>query len=218
MVIEEPEDAVDGDPTPDEGITIGQFYQQIMQQIKLLGQGGNIFTGDPAKQVRSAFPELQRLFIHDERSALHGLELIVRQGEGSAVSPLESPGELAHYYKYAEIYHGRALVPNPVPGAEPAWVFMGHAIHFQQAGVQPVIVNPAPASYAGFPEIQRLNDNFNRAYSDMLRKLDLVFNGQPDQLGPALLQMQALKTMAQYMMAQETVPGQTAGPTFNWVA
>ncbi|WP_338847140.1 ferritin-like protein [Massilia sp. W12] len=218
MMIEEPEHAVDGDPTPDDGVTIGEFYKEIQQQIVQAGKGGNIFTGDPAKQVTTGFAELQHLHICDQKSALAGIELIIRQGEGSSRSPLEPDGELAHYYKYAEIYHGRKLVHNPDPKGEPPWAFLGHPIHFDPCGVEPVIVNPSSASYAGKPELQRLNLNFNTGYSDLLRKLDLVFNGQPDQLGPALLFMQNMKSMAQYMMAQEVVPGQTAGPTFEWIA
>jgi hypothetical protein len=218
MVIEEPERTVDGDQPPQEGVTIGQFYQHIKDEIVALGQGGrNIFTGNPLKQLVTGFPELQNSGVTDQASALAALDLIIAQGEGSATSALDPEDELAHYYKYAEIYYGRKLILNPDPAGKPAWVFAGHRIEFQPAGVYPVIVNPSLQSYASKPRLADLNMTFNRSYSDLLRKLHQVFNGHPDFLGPALLSMQGLKEQAQMMMSLDIVPGQTAGPTFTYI-
>ena len=135
------------------------------------------------------------------------------------MSPLDPEHELAHYYKFAEIYYGRALVPNPdlAAATKTPWVFAGHPIAFDPAGVHPVISNPSLVSYDEQPRLLDLNQSFNRAYSDLLRKLHLVFNGRPDWLGPALLEMQALKKQAQLLMTQEVVPGLTAGPTFEYI-
>jgi hypothetical protein len=219
MVIESPDTTLDGDPPSAEGATIGQFYRHLQHEIVALNRKKNIFTGDPARQLRTGFAELQTDGVTDERSALAAIDMIVDQGEGTRVSPLDPEHELAHYYKFAEIYHGRALVPNPDPAAakQTPWVFAGHPIAFDPAGVQPVIVNPSVASYAGRPQLLSLNRSFNRGYSDLLRKLHRIFNGQPDWLGPALLEMQALKQQAQLLMTQEVVPGQTAGPTFEYI-
>jgi hypothetical protein len=219
MVIESPDTTVDGDPPSAEGVTIGQFYRHLQAEIVALGKKKNIFTGKPELQLRTGFAELQNAGVTDERSALAAIDMIVEQGEGTQVSPLDPEHELAHYYKFAEIYHGRALVPNPDLAASKMtpWVFAGHPIVFDPAGVHPVIVNPSVASYADRPRLLDLNRSFNRAYSDLLRKLHQVFNGRPDWLGPALLEMQALKHQAQLLMTQDVVPGQTAGPTFDYI-
>lgn len=219
MVIEEPEQTVDGTIPPPDGETIGQFYQHIKDEIIALGKKGNIFTGDPARQLVTGFPELQNGGVTDEASALAAIDLIVEQGEGSATSPLDPEHELAHYYRYAEIYHGRKLIANPDTGPAPVppWVFKGHPITFDPAGVYPVISNPGADSYAGLPRLRDLNHTFNVGYSDLLRKLHQVFNGRPDWLGPALLGMQSLKYQARLLMSQEVVPGLTAGPSFEYV-
>jgi hypothetical protein len=219
MVIEEPEHTVDGTRPPDDGLTIGAFYAHIKDEIVALGEGGNIFTGDPKRQLATGFPELQNPGVVDQASALAAIDLIVEQGEGSSTSPLDPEKELAHYYKYAEIYHGRKLIPNPDPAqaAKTPWVFEGHRIEFDPAGVHPVIVNPSAESYRGKPRLRDLDQAFNAGYSDLLRKLHRVFNGQPDWLGPALLSMQNLKAQAQLLMTQPIVPGQTAGPTFHYL-
>ncbi|MEN9864860.1 MAG: hypothetical protein RL748_450 [Pseudomonadota bacterium] len=219
MVIEEPEQTVDGTKPPPDGMTIGEFYQHLQSEIRELSKKHNLFTGNPARQLRTGFVELQDMNVHDADTAIAALQMIIDQGEGTADSPLDAPDELAHYYKYAEIYHGKKLIANPAPKpGEPAWVFAGHRIAFNPAGVQPVIVNPNAGTYAGKPRLQDLNYSFNQTYSNMLRMLEQVFNGQPDYLGPAMLSMQNLKQQAQLLMAQEIVPGQTAGPTFDYVA
>jgi hypothetical protein len=219
MVIEAPETTVDGDPSSEEGITIGAFYQHLKGEIVALNKKKNIFTGDPARQLRVGFAELQDAGVIDQSSALSAIELIVEQGEGTSTSPLDPERELAHYYKYAEIYHGRKLIPNPdlVAAKQTPWVFKGHPIAFDPSGVFPVIVNPSAATYAGHPRLQDLNRTFNTTYSVLLRRLHQVFNGRPDWLGPALLGMQNMKQQAQLLMAQDIVPGQTAGPTFEYI-
>lgn len=219
MVIEEPEQTVDGTVPPQDGVTIGEFYQHIKDEIVALGQTGNIFTGKQSLQLVTGFPELQNRGVVDETTALAAIDLIIAQGEGSSTSPLDPECELAHYYKYAEIYHGRKLIPNPDASqcATTPWVFKGHPIAFDPTGVYPVISNPTPSSYQSKPRLQELNHAFNAAYSDLLRKLHQVFNGKPDWLGPALLTMQNLKSQAQLMMSQEVVPGQTAGPSFEYL-
>jgi hypothetical protein len=219
MVIESPDTTLDGDPPSEEGITIGQFYRHLQAEIVALNRKRNIFTGDPARQLRVGFVELQDAGVTDQASALAAIDMIVEQGEGTRTNPLDPEGEFAHYYKFAEIYHGRKLVPNPdlAAAAQAPWVFEGHRIVFEPDGVHPVIVNPTRAAYADHPYLQDLNATFNRGYSDLLRKLHRVFNGAPDWLGPALLGMQALKQQAQLLMTQEVVPGQTAGPTFDYV-
>jgi len=218
MVIESPEIPLDYDLSMAEGITIGQFYRHLQDEIVALNKENDIFTGKPELQLETGFRELQIAPVTDEESALAAIDLIVAQGEGTSMSPMDPERELAHYYKFAEIYYGRALVPNPDQAAATAtpWVFAGHPIAFDPAGVHPVISNPSQASYGGQPRLLDLNLSFNRAYSGLLRKLHRVFNGRPDWLGPALLEMQALKQQAQLLMTQEVVPGLTAGPTFEY--
>jgi hypothetical protein len=221
MSIEEPENPIDQSQAPgSDSLTIGEFYQHIQEKIIALSKEGNLFTGNPKKQLLTGFPELQNQGITDAQSAVDALELIVKQGEGTTTSPLDPEHELAHFYKYAEIYHGRKLIANPEPrfAKDKAWVYKGHRIEFDPSGVQPVIANPNPDTYKDHPRLLSLNLAFNAAYSDLLRKLHQVFNGRPDWLGPALLSMQNLKDQAQLMMSLEIVPGQTAGPTFEYIS
>jgi len=220
MVIEEPEDPLhfpvltmaDGGGPP---TTIGQFYDGIMEQIRKLGN--SIFTGDPKKQLTTGFVPLQTMHIHDVESANKAIELIVRQGEGTKTSPLDPEHELAHYYRFAEVYYGKKLIPNPDHGPDkPVYVYGGHPIRFNPADVLPVMTNPNRSSYAPSSTAFNLNHVFNQTYTSLLKALQSTFSGEPDRLGPAITFMESMKEQALVLMTTEVVPGQTAGPTFDY--
>jgi len=223
MVIEEPEAplnfpvrslAAESLPAP---ITIGQFYAGIKKQIQQLSESTNIFTGNPARQLTTGFEVLQTLRIADAGSAIAAIELIVAQGEGSATSPLDPEHEAAHYYRYAEIFYGKKLIPNPDPKpGGPEFAYGGHTISFDPRGIWPAISNPKSSSYGAGTKVRDLNDTFNGTYTRFLKSLHLVFNGKPDRLGPAIGLMESLKAQALVMMSHDLVPGLTAGPSFEY--
>jgi hypothetical protein len=221
MAIEEPEEplrfpVLTAAEVGDQQTTIGQFYSGIMEQIRKLGDG--IFLGDPKKQLTTGFAALQQLHIHDVQTADEGIRLIVGQGEGARRSPYDREHELAHYYRFAEIYFGKKMIPNPNPGPnKPRYVYGGHVIEFDPAGVLPAMANPNRTSYDPGSAAFRLNEAFNQTYSSLLKMLQLTFSGEPDRLGPAITLMEAMKSQAQVLMTTEVVPGQTAGPTFDYV-
>ncbi|TMC15523.1 MAG: hypothetical protein E6J33_10895 [Chloroflexi bacterium] len=115
MVIEEPEtplnfpvNAFAAAPP----LTIGQFYDTIKQLI--IEGGQSIFVGNSAKQVTAAVAGQELIQVTDVNSAVQAIEMIVEQGEGTTKSPLSGQGsDIAHYYQFAEIAHGKTLIPNP---------------------------------------------------------------------------------------------------------
>src|SRR5262245_33633506 len=148
MVIEEPEDPlqfpVRAAARPQ--LTIGQFYDRIKQVIVDLSKTENIFTGDPACQLTRGFPPSQLIAVHNVATASAAITTIVEQGEGTHTSPLDPQHRPAHYYRYAEILHGKALVPNETP--PPDFAYAGEPIPFDPNGVYPVVTNPAVTGYA----------------------------------------------------------------------
>lgn len=221
MEIEEPEDplqfpvklALAG--AQPEGVTIGQFYAAIAEQIKALGPG--IFTGDPSLQVSGEpfFPELTP--VTDMDSALAAVELIVEQGEGTTTSPLDDEHELAHYYRFAEIWYGKQLVPvpNPQPG-EPDFAYAGPPIPFDPDGVWPVVQDPSATLYPTGSTAWYANETFNYTYTSLLKALHATFNGQRDQFSTSIGVMESLKQQAIAMMALPLGDGTTAGPSFEY--
>ena len=80
--------------------------------------GSAAFVGDPARQVTHELGQEGLIAITDLDSALAAIRTIVEEGEGTQKSPLDREGELAHYYRFAEIKHGNRLVP--IPDAPPS--------------------------------------------------------------------------------------------------
>jgi hypothetical protein len=234
MVIEEPETPLEfpvippsasarpgAAPEEEQPLPTGklwQFYRKIMDQIVELSKSQSIFTGDPKLQLRTAFATVPLFAVTDKASALRALALIVDQGEGTKTSPFDTDQRPAHYYRYAEIYKGYQLIPNPapLPGAPP-YLYGGKAVPFDAGGVWPVLENPQAGTYPADSPAAAANRAFNRTYTTLLKTLQAVFNGAPDRIAPALLSMQALHRQAIYMMSIPFGRG-TAGPSFDYDA
>lgn len=220
MVIEEPEDPLNF-PTAlaaEERVTIGEFYTRIEKKIEELGQG--IFTGDPGRQVTGGFPPAELFPVTDVPSATKAIELIKQQGEGTTTSPLDPEHELAHYYRFAEIWHGHKLVPvhDPPPGTPPdqRYRYDGAVIPFDAAKVLPAIPNPLASKYPPSSAAHYLNDNFNYAYTSLLKALHITFNGRPNKLDAAIALMHSTRELAMEMMSVPFSDEGNAGPSFEY--
>ncbi|MDB5034511.1 MAG: hypothetical protein JWQ98_1752 [Chlorobi bacterium] len=228
MVIEEPETplhfpvgklrAVQGPRT------IGQFYNAIKR--KIIEKGNGIFTGDPRKQLTHGFPPDQLIAVTDVDTAVAAIDTIVEQGEGTRQSPMDAQKELAHYYRYAEIYHGRQLMlnPNAPPDApdDQKYIYDGAPIPFDPDGIWPAMKNPKRADYpmgSGNPALTKANyanTNFNYTFTSLLKSLHATFNGAPDSLAGGIGLMESLKAQALDIVTIDLGNGTHAGPTFDY--
>lgn len=232
MAIEEPEvlmDIPDGVPRPlaavaggAEFATIGQFYAAIQERLRTLegeaeSRGETIFVGDPARQVVDPrwYSSAELFPVSDLRSALAAITVIVEQGEGTDTSPLDGQHGIAHYYRFAEIVHGRRLVPVDAP---PGWAFAGEPVGLDPAGVWDLVTDAKSADYPADSAARVLVDMFNASYTTLLASLDRTFNGHPDELSMALSVMVEMQLTAQKLVST-ALPGthHTAAPTFEYV-
>jgi Ferritin-like len=221
MVIEEPETPLNFPvrafaAAPPQ--TIGEFYTAIMQQIMQRGQ--SIFVNHPSKQVTSAFWPDELIQVTNVDSAIRAIETIVEQGEGTTSSPLNLKGDIAHYYRFAEIYHGKKLIPNtdapPNAPDDQKYLYGGDPIPFDPNGVLPVIDNPKAALYPAGSPARLACDTFNSTYTSILKTLQVSFNGSPDQLDHAIDSMLTLSGQAMDLMAIDLGNGTNAGPSFEY--
>jgi hypothetical protein len=219
MRIEEPEPPAghgglaDGSADPGALLTIGQFYRQIRATLVALGQ--DAFTGGRHHQVATnllpgAIPVL------DVASACRAIDTIVDQGEGTRTSPMEVVGgDVAHYYRFAEIVHGRRLLRFPGPAGH-RWAYLGQPVTVNPAGIRAVPVNPTLAGYPAGSAAHRACKSFNYTYTSLLRVLHATFNGTPGELMSAASLMSSLQQQALDMTAGTTTNGVPAGPSFEW--
>jgi Ferritin-like len=223
MAIEEPEDPLNFPvkatarmiETEETFATIGQFYQAIQKQIILLAP--DQLPGDPAKQMTRIFPPEELFPILTKKDALKAIEIIIEQGEGTPKSPLDPEGELAHYYRFAEIYNGKRLVADPT---EPlGYSYSGAPVKFDSDGIYNLYPNTKLADLPPGSEQWNAASEFSQAYSRLINALDKTFNGYPDHIDYTIGMMFDVKLTGQ-KLAEMDYPGQKGykvGPTFEYL-
>lgn len=229
MRIEKPE-AATALPQDDYFETIGQFYRAIEEALKqlcaTLGER-QVFTGDPARQVTPAAFQYRgsgRIVpVYDLASALAAIDEIEDQGEGLKHDEIwdgdrdmfhPERDEVAHYFRFVEIKHGRLFQRGDTPRSGPT----GSSMDIDWTAVYPMRLNPRLDDYPADSPVRAKMHEFNRAYSELLRSLHRAFNGEPATLTATLGDMWELKDIARALMQMPTGDGATtAGPSFDYV-
>lgn len=193
--------------------TIGDFYTAIENAFENLPSGS--ITGD--KQITSSVAGHNITPITSLAEAKAAIDLIKEQGEGTSNSPEipNSGDELAHYYKFAEIYHGNKLVENPAGSG--TWTYTGDSITFPDT--HPMAKVPA----GGYPDKSKA---FNQSYSSLLDDLQKAWeeggSSGGNYLGSAIGTMIGLKSTAVALMQEWIDPNDhskgTYGPSFQYIS
>ena len=164
--------------------TIGAFYGAVIHGLAAVyGDGGAPWPAGAHPQISGNFPD-DRGPITDLASATAALDLVVRQGEGTASDTSDgAPGELAHYYQLQAILS--QLGPDDL---------------------RPMIPNTAGITWA--PRAAALLDFFDAGYSHVLRLLEASFAGRGT-IGASVGMMWAvINALAAYVVQ---IPHQAAG-------
>jgi hypothetical protein len=184
--------------------TIGAFYDAIANAFLKLPTSA--FTG--ARQITSYKLSVAGAVypIKSQADAQKAILEIKEQGEGTSKTP-EAPdfeNELAHYYKFAEIYHGRAFVQT-----NGHWDYTGDPIPFPP--VYPMAVVPA----GGYPQSQA----FDVLFTGLLGNLQNAWaNGDQTQMDAAVNAMYTLADPARALMATPLPSGNgNYGPDFRLI-
>ena len=159
MAIEEPSVLFVTDPefTASGSTLIGDFYDEIQRRV--LDSRATTFSTDRQLDLQQVFPTTTSFVIASPDDVRAAVDLIKRQGEGTATGPFEvstpEKVELAHFYQFGEIAHGRRLTRTS------PFTYTGDAVQM------PAVRQVTPAASTQ-PEAAE----FNRLYSDVLGDLD----------------------------------------------
>lgn len=210
MQIEYPQDGPISFAAPPP-VTIGAFYAAILDAFKTLNLSLSV-----DRQIDRAFG-FGRLFKIDSIAKVEeAINLINRQGEGSNVSPEEAAGDLAHYYQFGEIHHGRRYIKD----ADGRWGYVGDELPL------PAVHDMADIPEGGYrkvdvpdPAVWDLIERFDRAYSDMLRLLQGAWtDGMVGALGQAVGKMIEMGTIGEELITKPRPDGKgNYGPCFRYV-
>lgn len=177
--------------------TIGAFYDAIAAAFTALNP--------PISLTNQQASSIGVTKITTVADALKAIELIKVEGEGTTDSPDDSPGDLAHYYKFGSIYYGKEIVKK---GNQ--WVWEGADVPFPDAFPMAPVPAGGWANAPGVPaNVKDLLTEFNGAYKNVLVGLQKAWTGQGS-LGAAVGAMFNLQSPAQSLM-QIAIGGGTAG-------
>ena len=172
--------------------TIGAFYDSIYEAFQTL-QPSLTGTNQLDGATLNGYPIYPVKTLADVQKAINEIK---EQGEGTSKTP-EAVGfnELAHYYKFAQIFHGNYLVEH----SDGTWQYTGSSIPFPD--VYPMTPIPA-GGYINPPQSVAvgLND-FNKTFAAMLDCLQSAWaNGSGDDLSTAIGIMFELRGKAAALM------------------
>jgi len=189
--------------------SIGAFYDEILnafQQINPPMSGQNQMSGGIGP---NQLYEIKT--IADVEKAVREIK---EQGEGSGASPeikVDCGKELAHYYKFAEVYHERTLIQQ----VDGKWDYTGPEIPFPDTypmGEVPSGGWPNPSE-----EVLDLLKKFNTIFKSVLDHLQSAWvKGDVNEFNTGITQMFSLKDIA-ITLLKIPLPdgsGKTYGPDF----
>jgi hypothetical protein len=207
---------------------------KLPQTFEELNKGG-IFTGDPAKQIRPEqyYGSGGKLYPVD---ALEGVILVFQeikgQGEGADdsifdvdPSQFEEGAELAHYFRFKEIFHEHFYLGGDyrpftdengmMPVTTPP---VGKPLPVDWNAAYPMKPNPKMSDYQSNPQLFEQGKQFNITYKKLLDAIQAAVEGHSEELAKPIMYMYALKEQAIGLMSQPLTSQYNAGPTFEYPA
>lgn len=197
--------------------TIGAFYDSITTAFQAVQP-----VLDPTNQldqtIRMNGELVGEIVVLSELSDVYrAIGEIKEQGEGTSQSPdaVDFGGELAHYYKFGEIYNGMHFVQ----GADGTWAYNGPPpIPFPAA--YPMAQVPAGGWTDAPSDTREQLDAFNSAFTTLLQSLESAWgSGGKTALGVAIGQMFDLQGLGMPLMQISRGPESgNYGPEFRVMA
>ena len=202
--------------------TIGAFYDAIKKKLKKMGID-RLPGADRPQVIPDNYYSKQDCFrICTVDDAIRAIDIIVEQGEGTSEgtqggSPLDPDGELAHYYRFAELYYGRRLVKDKdAPGG---YSYSGEVFPFEVDGLWNLEPNTKSADLPVGSTQRRQADQFNYVYRKLLLTLHQAFNGEPEKFDATIGLMYDVKLVGERLvtMPYPNKVGLNCGPPFEYV-
>lgn len=219
--------ALGAEPQEQDYHTIGQFYEAIKLGLNELVESkgaDKVFTGDQSKQLTKDMyygGGGEVVHVYDLDSAQQAIDEIVDQGEGIHHTTKDGDDEIfgqeaevAHYFRFNEIYEGRYYTDTDTPKGGPT----GDPFPVDWDAVYPIGRNLKTEMYPQGSGLREKSHAFNQTYRRLLDVLHDAFNGKPKKLVDAVGEMYNLKYQALALM-QTPVPGTfyNAAPTWEFV-
>ena len=193
-------------------VTIGQFYRALDAFLSELPP--TAWSVGRNQIIDNQFLGGQLFAVNSYADAHLAISEIVSEGEGAQNDPLDFQDDLAHYYRFGEVFHNKVLTKanNPLGYA---WGPAPLGVDWSAAA--PAITDPGSHDFSGEPPAaQAAQLACNTAYTDMVNALQQAVTGQgTGALGQAVEAMFRLRMAALYAFTVPlSNPAKVAGPAF----
>jgi hypothetical protein len=222
MKIEEPENAPDfpvrkalAAGAAPAAVTIGQFYRELDDFLKTLPS--TAWTPNRNQISDDQFFAGQIFPIHSYDDAHKAITEIISEGEGTQSGtthdPLDFQDQVAHFFRFGEIFHDRVLTKSNDPQG---YAFGPDKFGVDWDGAYPAISDPGTHDFSHEPPAAQAAQNAcNQAFTNLIDTLQRGVSGGAGALGEAVQAMFALRMAALHAF---TVPltdhTKVAGPAF----
>jgi hypothetical protein len=220
MAIEEPEDGAIHFPheqallaaAAQEFMTIGQFYRYLDGLLAKLPQS-KWSSGRNQIDDRQFFAG-QIFAVNGYPDAHRAIEEVVSEGEGTKKSPLDFQADVAHYYRFGEVYYDQVLSKANNPEG---YVWKGK-LGVDWSAVYPAIPDPGTHDFSTEPPAARAaQDRCDQAFTRLVQELQKAVVGDSGRLGNAVRAMFDLRIAARQAMTVPLAdPAKVAGPSFRY--
>ena len=195
-------------------VTIGQFYDALDAFLATLSP--RAWKGNRNQITDLQFLTGQLFAVNGYPDAHRAISVIVSEGEGTGDNPLDFADEVAHYFRFGEIFHDKVLTKIP---EDPGWQWGPKKLGVDWTQVFPAIPDPQTHDFSvDPPAAQAAQAACNTAYSQMVDALRRAVTGQPAQLGVAVRAMFDLRMATQVALRTPLADGTSvSGPAFVYV-
>lgn len=216
MAIEEPEEVppfevVNLLMAPGGAMTIGQYYALVDAFLATLP--ASAWVPDNNQITDDQFFAGQLFAVNGYTDAHLAIQQIVSEGEGAKDDPLDFQNELAHYYRFGEVFYDKVLTRIP---QDPGYQWGPEPLGVDWTAAYPAIPDPGCHDFSKDSDAaQSAQAACNLAYSGMIDALQLAVKGEAGQLGAAVRKMFELRMAAMAALQVPLADGKSvAGPAF----
>lgn len=204
---------------PDQSITIGEYYERLKGALAKLPKSA--WTPHRNQVDDGQFFQGNVFAVNNLEDACTAIDNIVSEGEGSPVtpenkgSPLDFRNELAHYYRFWEVFKNQVIEKDIKAGPKDSGYQWGAPLGVDFAKSYPAIIDPEQHDFSNEPAAARAaQDRCNAAYAAMIAALTQAFAGTNGQLGVAVRAMFELRMAAIEALNTPLNSGKVSGPAF----
>ena len=194
-------------------VTIGEFYAELDAFLATLPASD--WTPNRHQIDDDQFFAGQLFPVNGYADAHTAITQIVSEGEGALDEPLDFQHQIAHYYRFGEVFHDKVLTKT---SQDPGYQWGPQPLGVDWAAAYPAIPDPELHDFSkDSPEARAAQQQCNEAYTRLIDSLQQAVTGTAGALGVAVRAMCDLAMAAAHAVTVPLADGKVAGPAFLYL-